>query len=216
MRTALLVVLAAAAGALVHRVVAGRGARIPEPERTTATPETDAAPGPTAAARPAEPPRSEPARALEPLAVPMPAPAEPPASSGGVELREGRPFLHLEGRPADGGHADDELLRRRLAELEEARAGYDRLATEARAQNGARRVAVTMWSAAWCGVCRRARGWLDARHVPYAERDIDQSAAARRDLLARNPRGSVPTFDVGGQTVIGFSEARLAQLLGAR
>ncbi len=212
MRTVALVVLAAVAGALVHRAIAGRDARPPAPEPTaTATASTPVPPAP--ASRP-EPPTT--ARASEPVPVPVPLPAppsEPPSGAATLELRDGRPFLHLEGTPSDGGVSHEELLRKRLAELEESRSTYDRMANQARAEGNRPRPAVTMWSASWCGVCRRAKRWLDARHVTYAERDIDQSPAARRDLLARNPRGSVPTFDIGGQTMIGFSEGRMEQLL---
>ncbi len=67
-----------------------------------------------------------------------------------------------------------------------------------------------MYSAAWCGVCRRARTLLDELDADYVEKDIDKSAGARREYTAKfGPRVRVPTFDYGGQTLQGLRPATL-------
>jgi len=48
---------------------------------------------------------------------------------------------------------------------------------------------------------------MSANGVPYEERNIETSAEYARAMHRLNPRGSVPTFDIGGNTMVGFSEA---------
>ena len=48
---------------------------------------------------------------------------------------------------------------------------------------------------------------MSANGVPYEERNIESSADYARAMRRLNPRGSVPTFDIGGNALVGFSEA---------
>ena len=66
-------------------------------------------------------------------------------------------------------------------------------------------VRITMYATDWCGHCERARRWLDDHGLDYAEHDVevDADARARRDYL--NPRGTVPTFEIDGRVMVGFS-----------
>lgn len=66
-------------------------------------------------------------------------------------------------------------------------------------------VPIVMYSASWCGVCRSAKAWMGSQGIVYEEHDVDDSAANERALRALNPRGGVPTFDVGGEVMVGFS-----------
>ncbi len=68
-----------------------------------------------------------------------------------------------------------------------------------------RRVSITMYSTSWCGVCRSARAYMDAEGIAYVDHDVEADARAARRLRSLNPRGSVPTFDIDGETHIGFS-----------
>ncbi|HVU01667.1 MAG TPA: hypothetical protein VHE30_07945 [Polyangiaceae bacterium] len=45
------------------------------------------------------------------------------------------------------------------------------------------------------------------------ERDLEQDVMAAQEARRLNPRGSVPTFDVGGQALIGFDPRALAAAL---
>ncbi len=72
-----------------------------------------------------------------------------------------------------------------------------------------RDVNVVVYSASWCSVCKRAKGWMDAQGIAYEEKDIDLSSENARGLRALNARGSVPTFDVDGDVMVGFSEQGL-------
>jgi len=48
---------------------------------------------------------------------------------------------------------------------------------------------------------------MSANAVPYEERNIESSTDYARAMRRLNPRGSVPTFDIGGNPMVGFSEA---------
>jgi glutaredoxin len=68
---------------------------------------------------------------------------------------------------------------------------------------------VVVYTTSWCPVCKRAKAWMQARGIPYEERDVERSREYGRAMHAINPRGSVPTFDVGGEVLVGFSEANV-------
>ena len=70
-----------------------------------------------------------------------------------------------------------------------------------------------MYSASWCGVCTRARAFMQAAQISFTERDVDTDATAAQEARRLNPRGSVPTFDVGGIPVIGFDPRSLASAM---
>jgi hypothetical protein len=46
---------------------------------------------------------------------------------------------------------------------------------------------------------------MNAHGVTYEEHDIEASSESARRMRAINPRGGVPTFDVEGEIVVGFS-----------
>lgn len=65
-------------------------------------------------------------------------------------------------------------------------------------------VKVTMYSAPWCFICDRARSFLEAREVELVDYDVDMDVEAEKRLQQLNPTGSIPTFIVDGQTIVGF------------
>ena len=77
---------------------------------------------------------------------------------------------------------------------------------------------VTVYGTSWCGACRAAREHLRARHVPFADRDIEKDPAAAADLARKAKRaglrlGGVPVLDVGGQLLLGFDAQKVDELL---
>jgi glutaredoxin len=67
-------------------------------------------------------------------------------------------------------------------------------------------VNVVVYTASWCAVCKRAKRWMDGRGIAYEEHDIEASRDDARAMRALNPRGSIPTFDIEGDVLVGFSE----------
>ena len=62
---------------------------------------------------------------------------------------------------------------------------------------------IVMYSAEWCGVCKRAKRYFAAHGVSYDEIDIDASDANRQGFEALGGRG-VPLILVGTGRMDGF------------
>jgi len=72
---------------------------------------------------------------------------------------------------------------------------------------------IVMYGAAWCGVCKQARGYFSQYNIRYTEYDIDTSAKGKRDYKRMNGK-AVPIFLVDGQRHQGFSASSFDALLG--
>lgn len=64
--------------------------------------------------------------------------------------------------------------------------------------------AIVLYSAEWCGACKKAKRYLSQRGVDYEVRDIDQPRWAD-ELLRRTGQRAIPVLDVGGRILTGFS-----------
>ncbi len=73
------------------------------------------------------------------------------------------------------------------------------------AKRQAKAKSVVMFSAEWCGYCRKARRYFQANRVAFRERDIDKDPAARREYERLGGRG-LPLILVGDRRMSGFSE----------
>lgn len=69
-----------------------------------------------------------------------------------------------------------------------------------------RRVTITMYATQWCGVCRKAREYMDENGIDFMELDTDDSTVAKERLGALNPRKTVPTFEIDELVYIGFQQ----------
>jgi glutaredoxin 3 len=74
-------------------------------------------------------------------------------------------------------------------------------------------VDVVVYTTSWCPACKQAKSWMNARGMAYDERDVEASVAYSRELHSLNPRGSIPTFDVEGQVLVGFSDCALVRAM---
>lgn len=78
---------------------------------------------------------------------------------------------------------------------------------------------VIMYSTAWCGVCKRAKKFMDRKNIAYVEKDIEKDHKARAELILKGKNAGisvrgVPVFDVNGTMFPGFDKDRLVSLLG--
>ena len=62
---------------------------------------------------------------------------------------------------------------------------------------------VVMYSATWCGYCRKARNYFQKKGIPFKEYDIENSSKGRRDYARMNGQG-VPIIFVGQKRIQGF------------
>jgi glutaredoxin len=67
------------------------------------------------------------------------------------------------------------------------------------------KVSIAMYSTSWCGVCKQARAYMRQNSIAFNEFDVEHDTTARDQAYALNPRGSVPTFAVDDEVLIGFS-----------
>jgi len=71
---------------------------------------------------------------------------------------------------------------------------------------------VVMYSAEWCGVCKRAKKYMQKNNIAFKEMDIDKSSQAKREFKKLNGKG-VPIILVGNQRMNGFSAVKLEAML---
>ena len=63
---------------------------------------------------------------------------------------------------------------------------------------------VVMYSASWCGVCKKARRYFEENNIAYTEYDIEKDAKGKADFNRLKARG-VPVILVGRKRMNGFS-----------
>lgn len=74
---------------------------------------------------------------------------------------------------------------------------------------------VIIYCTPWCADCRQARAWLKEKGIAYVEVDIskDRAAAAKVRGWARGYE-TTPTFDIRGQIIVDWEQAKVAKALG--
>jgi glutaredoxin 3 len=72
---------------------------------------------------------------------------------------------------------------------------------------------VVIYTAPWCGWCRKSLAWLDAEGIAYENRDIDANPAHRQELLDKTGRTAIPVMEIDGALIRGYSPDRWAELL---
>jgi len=71
---------------------------------------------------------------------------------------------------------------------------------------------VTLYTTSWCGICKRAKAYLDRKGVSYQALDIEQDSNARDEFRRLGGRG-VPLIVVGNRSMRGFDPQRLERML---
>lgn len=74
-------------------------------------------------------------------------------------------------------------------------------------------VPIRMYSANWCGVCRKARAFMAKNGIRYTEYDVEHDAAAKARASELRPDGGIPLIQVDGQLLVGFSPDSFARVL---
>lgn len=69
----------------------------------------------------------------------------------------------------------------------------------------------TLFSAAWCGYCRKAKSYMSIHKIAFQEIDIDTESGARAFFEAGGGSG-VPMLIVDGRVTRGFSESSYNQV----
>ncbi|HVY04747.1 MAG TPA: glutaredoxin domain-containing protein [Burkholderiales bacterium] len=71
---------------------------------------------------------------------------------------------------------------------------------------------VKLYTATWCGYCKRAKAYLQARKTPFQDFDVENSVQGRSEFKALGGRG-IPVILVGDQRMDGYSQEALDAML---
>lgn len=74
-------------------------------------------------------------------------------------------------------------------------------------------VDVTVYYTSWCPACRATRGYLSERGIRFVEHDVENDARAQARHRLLNPRGNIPTIEIEGQVLVGFSPAKIERAI---
>ena len=66
-----------------------------------------------------------------------------------------------------------------------------------------------------CFSCELMRIYLEARELPFEERDISKDPEARRAMTETHGSNETPTMLIDGEVLIGFDPSLLDQILDA-
>lgn len=75
---------------------------------------------------------------------------------------------------------------------------------------------VELYITSWCGYCKKARSFLNAREIEFKEYDIEKDKSAAKRHRKLNRRGGIPVAVINGKKIIGFSEASYESALKKR
>lgn len=72
---------------------------------------------------------------------------------------------------------------------------------------------ITLYMTDWCGYCRKTERLLESLDVTYKAVDIEKVPGARAEKQRFQPRCGVPVTVIGEQSVCGFSEGKIRQMV---
>ncbi len=72
---------------------------------------------------------------------------------------------------------------------------------------------VTVYTAPWCGWCRKTLAFLDERGVEYENKDIEADEEFADELVAKTGGRSIPLVEIDGALIRGFNPGEMAALL---
>lgn len=72
---------------------------------------------------------------------------------------------------------------------------------------------IVMYSAEWCGYCKKARNYFTANNIRFKEYDVEKSRKGQRDYKTLKAKG-VPVILIGNKRLNGFSESSFNSIYG--
>lgn len=75
---------------------------------------------------------------------------------------------------------------------------------------------VTVYSTPTCHYCNLAKEFFKRNNVTFTEVNVGADREAARAMVQRTGQMGVPVIDVGDETIIGFNEEKLRQLLSIK
>lgn len=73
---------------------------------------------------------------------------------------------------------------------------------------------VTVYSTPTCAFCHMAKEFFNEKGVEFTEYDVAADEAKRNEMVEKTGQMGVPVIVIGEETIVGFDQARIAELLG--
>ncbi|MBC8464820.1 MAG: glutaredoxin family protein [Parcubacteria group bacterium] len=73
---------------------------------------------------------------------------------------------------------------------------------------------VVVYSTPTCAFCHMAKEFFTEKGVEFTEYDVAADEAKRAEMLEKTGQMGVPVIVIGDEAVVGFDQARIAELLG--
>ncbi len=77
----------------------------------------------------------------------------------------------------------------------------------------AKKAEVTIYSTPTCHFCHAAKEFFTANGVNYTEHNVATDLQKRQEMIQKSGQMGVPVITVGKDTIVGFDEQRLKELL---
>ncbi len=72
---------------------------------------------------------------------------------------------------------------------------------------------VDIYTAAWCGACKKAKQWLKEKNISFQEYDVEKDSNAALRMQHLGGGGGIPFAVINGKTIEGFSPYRYSSAL---
>jgi glutaredoxin len=118
-------------------------------------------------------------------------------ADGIYKWRDANGHIHFGDTPPSGTKSEQVTVRPNVYESP----SFERLSKVFEPDNK-----VILYSASWCGYCKRARNYFNGHGIAYTEYDVETSEKGRRDYKRLGAKG-VPVILVGNHRMNGFSAA---------
>lgn len=127
---------------------------------------------------------------------------KPPADDGKLEKTMDIHNLPATPMPASVKRFREEMLKSMKTKLADAR-------------KPGRSSTPELFSAQWCGYCKKAKAYLEQRQIAYNEHDID-TPSGMQAMVQAGLKGGIPIMLVNGRTIRGFTKLAYDSVFGAQ
>ncbi len=73
---------------------------------------------------------------------------------------------------------------------------------------------IQIYSTPSCHFCHMAKDFFKANNVAYTEYDVAADTVKRQEMIDKTGQRGVPVIIIGDETIIGFNQPKIAELLG--
>lgn len=74
-------------------------------------------------------------------------------------------------------------------------------------------VTVKIYSTPTCPWCKKAKDFFKKNSVKFIDLNVAKDEKARNEMIEKSQQSSVPVFEIDGEIIIGFDQARIEKAL---